>query len=291
MPTKISYSRFPEWYFCPKCRKFQPIGKWIAEYQKRSKPKALEFDPYMTKHMQCMDCHQDLVVARIVTVCEHGHINDFPWVKWVHRQSKKPICDNPSLSFKTGASGTEGLEGLSISCALLPETCCEERNSFLDRGLIVGTFDNYGLGFYKDFLTTHTEVTVTSKVPFNINGEYTKKDIYRILGVPKEIQGGNWDTGYNRYNGDYFIFANIATQGRTGHDYSNSLEGNLIHWTAKATTNLQQPQVQELIKPQGSVYFFYRDDNLKPWIFAGKAAPEKVYDTAPVHIVWRLYND
>jgi len=64
-----------------------------------------------------MDCRQDLVVARIVTVCKHGHINDFPWVKWVHKQSKKPICGNPSLSFKTGASGTEGLEGLSISCS------------------------------------------------------------------------------------------------------------------------------------------------------------------------------
>jgi hypothetical protein len=117
LPTKISYSRFPEWYFCPKCRKFQPIGKWIAEYQKRSKLKILENDPHMTKHMQCTDCHQDLVVARIVTVCEHGHINDFPWIRWVHKQSKKPICGNPSLSFKTGASSTEGLEGLSISCS------------------------------------------------------------------------------------------------------------------------------------------------------------------------------
>jgi hypothetical protein len=117
MPNDISYSRFPEWYFCPKCRKFQPIEKWISEYQKRSKPKALEIDPYMAKHMQCMDCRQDLVVARIVTVCEHGHINDFPWVKWVHKQSKKPICGNPSLSFKTGASSTEGLEGLKVSCS------------------------------------------------------------------------------------------------------------------------------------------------------------------------------
>ena len=117
LPTKISYSRFPEWYFCPKCRKFQPINKWIAEYQKHSKSKSLESDPYMSRHMQCMDCKQDLVVARIVTACEHGHINDFPWVKWVHKQSKKPICSNPSLLFKTGASSTEGLEGLSISCS------------------------------------------------------------------------------------------------------------------------------------------------------------------------------
>jgi len=67
--------------------------------------------------MQCTDCGQDLVVARITTVCANGHINDFPWVNWVHKQSKKQLCGNPSLLFKTGASGTEGLEGLSISCS------------------------------------------------------------------------------------------------------------------------------------------------------------------------------
>ena len=117
LPKIISYSRFPEWYFCPKCRKFQPISKWISEYQKCSNPKVLEGDPYMAKHMQCINCRQDLVVTRIVTACEHGHINDFPWVKWVHKQSKRPICGNPSLYFKTAASGTEGLEGLSISCS------------------------------------------------------------------------------------------------------------------------------------------------------------------------------
>lgn len=117
VPTKIAYARFPEWYFCPKCRTFQPIAKWVADFRRKAKGKKLETDEHMAKHMQCLDCKQDLVVARIVTVCEHGHINDFPWVKWVHKQSKKPICDKPSLRFKTGASGTEGLEGLSITCS------------------------------------------------------------------------------------------------------------------------------------------------------------------------------
>lgn len=116
-PTDISYARFPEWYFCPKCRKFQPIAQWVSEYKKKAPQRTREFDEHMVKHIQCLDCHQDLVVARIVTVCEQGHINDFPWVKWVHRQSKKQICASPSLKFKTGASGTEGLEGLSVSCS------------------------------------------------------------------------------------------------------------------------------------------------------------------------------
>jgi len=117
VPTKIAYARFPEWYFCPKCRILQPISKWGADFRRKAKGKKLETDEHMVKHMQCLDCKQDLVVARIVTVCERGHINDFPWVKWVHVQSKKPICGIPSLKFKTGTSSTESLKGLSIVCS------------------------------------------------------------------------------------------------------------------------------------------------------------------------------
>ncbi len=117
LPMSISYARFPEWYFCPKCRKFQPLKKWIADYRKSVNKKIVESDSYMTSHMQCPKCKQDLVVARIVTVCQNGHLNDFPWVKWVHAKSRKPICAHPELQFKTGASGTEGLEGLSIRCS------------------------------------------------------------------------------------------------------------------------------------------------------------------------------
>lgn len=117
LPTKISYERFPEWYFCPKCRKFQTIKQWISEYKAKTPQKTQQWDPYMTYHMQCPTCHQDLVVARIVTVCENGHLNDFPWVKWVHIMSNRQICSKPELKFKTSASGTEGLEGLTIECS------------------------------------------------------------------------------------------------------------------------------------------------------------------------------
>lgn len=117
LPQNVSYTRFPEWYFCPKCRKFQPIKKWIKEYQAKAAEKDLERDPYMIHNVQCPKCHQDLVPSRIVTICEKGHLNDFPWVQWVHINAKKEICTNPSLQFKTGASSTEGLEGLTISCS------------------------------------------------------------------------------------------------------------------------------------------------------------------------------
>lgn len=116
-PTDIAYSRFPEWYFCPKCRLFQPMKKWVKTYKEKMPAKVLEYDSEMVNHIQCTKCKQDLVPSRIVTVCERGHLNDFPWVKWVHIRSKRQVCGSPELKFKTGASGTEGLEGLSIECS------------------------------------------------------------------------------------------------------------------------------------------------------------------------------
>lgn len=117
MPINISYERFPEWYFCPKCRKFQPLKNWISEYKRKSKQSIVEKDSNMIFHLQCPDCKQDLVVSRIVTICEKGHLNDFPWVKWVHIRSNKNICSNPVLTFKTASSGNEGIAGLNIECS------------------------------------------------------------------------------------------------------------------------------------------------------------------------------
>ena len=131
LPIQISYERFPEWYFCPKCRRFQTLRQWISEYKRNTRERIKEWDPSMTYHMQCPTCHQDLVVARIVTVCENGHLNDFPWIQWVHVKSNKPVCPHPALMFKTGASGTEGLEGLTIECS-----ACKARAS------LKGAFSN-----------------------------------------------------------------------------------------------------------------------------------------------------
>lgn len=115
----ISYVRFPEWYFCPKCRSFKPLREWISQYKSIGPKKWVENDPDMVKHMICPICKQALVVSRLVTVCEKGHISDFPWVKWVHVRNfsgSKPVCSHPSLLFKTGNSSNEGLETLRIEC-------------------------------------------------------------------------------------------------------------------------------------------------------------------------------
>jgi hypothetical protein len=62
-------------------------------------------------------------------------------------------CSNDPVCILSRGQGRESLNLAAChACGLLPETCCEERNGFLDRGLIVGTFEEKGIGFWKELL-------------------------------------------------------------------------------------------------------------------------------------------
>ena len=116
----IAFVRFPEWYFCPTCRKFQPISEWVTAYRNEATPKQKENNPYM-REPKCMLCRRELVPARIVVACERGHIDDFPWVRWTHDNSMGKndrilSCRNPMLRINTGASTSAGLEGIVLKC-------------------------------------------------------------------------------------------------------------------------------------------------------------------------------
>lgn len=112
----VSYVRFPRWYFCPKCRTFCDIDEWKKKYESGASKQQKERDPDMVHKLWCTKCHVPLVVSRIVSICPKGHIDDFPWVKWVHAKSKKPLCGNKALTISTGNGSTDGLEGISIRC-------------------------------------------------------------------------------------------------------------------------------------------------------------------------------
>lgn len=57
--------------------------------------------------------------------------------------SSDPVCIQ---------SNGQGIDGANLAachnCTLLPETSCENRNMFLDRGLLVGTLDEKSIGFF-----------------------------------------------------------------------------------------------------------------------------------------------
>jgi hypothetical protein len=171
----IPFVRFPQWYFCPKCRRFKPLTQWRSEFfNKYSRTKA-DSDPYMLKRLICSDDYQELVPARIVVVCEHGHIDDFPWVKWVHRKNRfgeKEVCASPELLFKTGSSASSGLEGVEVEC----KSCGA-------KATLEGAFSK----------TVFEELTSTSKkdIDFHCSGFHPWKHERQICSLfPRTMQRG-----------------------------------------------------------------------------------------------------
>ncbi|WP_052437070.1 hypothetical protein [Georgenia sp. SUBG003] len=64
----IPVLRFPEWYYCPKCRALGPYWKLGDK-----------------KSGRCRECALELVPSRFVACCPAGHIQDFPYFRWLHR--------------------------------------------------------------------------------------------------------------------------------------------------------------------------------------------------------------
>jgi 5-methylcytosine-specific restriction enzyme A len=123
---------------------------------------------------------------------------------------------------------------------------------------------------------------------FLIGESYTRKDIYEILRVPEELRRGDWNTGYHLYEGSYFLFVNVGSPGRTGHDYTNRFEGDKLVWYGKTGAKLSHPSIQELLKPERDVYVFYREKPRAPFTYAGLGQPARVEDVVPVQVVWEF---
>ncbi len=157
----VSYTRFPQWYFCPKCRTFQPIRKWYKEYRQKAGQRRLEHDPYMKKP-RCMRCNGiELVPTRIVVACNLGHIDDFPWIQWVHErngQGKMPICTSPELKFKTGANSSAGLEGLTVKCSCGANTSLLRSFNKDELGKLLSNYSCSGFMPWKNEYTSCNEI-------------------------------------------------------------------------------------------------------------------------------------
>jgi hypothetical protein len=61
-------------------------------------------------------------------------------------------CSADPVCMEMGNSGGQGPDSLNLaachSCSLIPETACEEFNRLLDRGVVIGSFENPTLGYF-----------------------------------------------------------------------------------------------------------------------------------------------
>lgn len=99
--------RFPTWFVCGKCL-----------CMKRATLNSDGFITCSTKECRSARLRQMSFAA----VCDHGHLQDFPWLEWVHRDSGNwAECAN-SLTYHAEGSGS--LESIRIKC----EKCKKQRS-------------------------------------------------------------------------------------------------------------------------------------------------------------------
>lgn len=106
--------RFPQWHYCPRCGAMEKLSIHGLS-QTCSGPS------FGDSSINCMNLRRSphLIPVRIVAICQHGHIEDFPFLEWVHWKSPAgPTC---RLRMR-GGRGSQSLAGIEISCS-----CGEKR--------------------------------------------------------------------------------------------------------------------------------------------------------------------
>ncbi len=120
----------------------------------------------------------------------------------------------------------------------------------------------------------------------NVGESYSRDAVQRMLDVPLNKRGGNWDTGYTEWDGQFFIFCNINVAGRTGHDYSNHWDGSDLVWQAKNGTTVHQPQMRRLLSGRMAAHIFHRQQDRTPFTYAGIGHLVHYESTSPVTVRW-----
>lgn len=107
--------RFPRWHSCPGCRRLAPHDHFTD-----------------LTGTTCGDCGLRLIPSRFVVACPRGHIDDFPYSRWVHEGG---VSDAVSHLLRLEARGASAsLRDIVVSC----ETCDATRT-------LAGAFNRFAL--------------------------------------------------------------------------------------------------------------------------------------------------
>ncbi len=89
--------RFPRWHYCSSCKSLRE----------------LELDQ-TSVYLDCPKCKTKRYYKQVpfVVVCEHGHLSDFPWRKWVHGD-ENTTCEG---NLRIRMSGGTTLDSWRIEC-------------------------------------------------------------------------------------------------------------------------------------------------------------------------------
>lgn len=102
----IPYVRFPRWHYCPRRGAMEFLPLYGGREKCRCRP---GLDCYSVPERR----RPYLIPMRFVAVCPKGHIEDFPFMEWVHRAG--PWDSTHKLRMLAGRSSAS-LSGIKITC-------------------------------------------------------------------------------------------------------------------------------------------------------------------------------
>ncbi|MFZ4829029.1 MAG: DrmB family protein [Phototrophicaceae bacterium] len=105
---------FPHWWVCPICRRLAPLNSGLFELDK----KPFQPDQTVYRHTGCTVAKSkrspEAIPSRILVACEEGHLDDFPWVDFVHRDAP---CKHEKSLLKLMEYGPSGeARDLEVRC-------------------------------------------------------------------------------------------------------------------------------------------------------------------------------
>ena len=149
----IQATHFPKW-FVGKNGKLQPLDKWREDWAKLSdknvhvktyhfapprdsqsvKYKNLVWKKTDSDNSEQMLIHNELTQTNLALICEHGHLMDMPWRKYINITitGNDPVdfddigdcCGNPSLKWTESTNKSEGFENVFVECT----NCKKKKN-------------------------------------------------------------------------------------------------------------------------------------------------------------------
>lgn len=130
MRVGVPVALFPRWMHCPTCGLLAPLSSGLFE----RKDDVYHPDRTRYVHVQCDQATNNrsapsVVPARFLVACTHGHLDDFPWIAFVHGGATS--C-NAVLSLIEYGPGGEARD-LEVRC----NTCGSQRrmsDAFGDKG-------------------------------------------------------------------------------------------------------------------------------------------------------------
>ena len=120
--TGVPVRLFPKWYVCSHCHRLAHLSSGLFEL-KEDFVRPLE-NKYFHKNCNKRGKPPVALPVKYVLACEYGHLSDFPWHEYVHKNREK--CQQVSLRlFESGITGE--VTDVVVKCDI-----CEEKRSMAD---------------------------------------------------------------------------------------------------------------------------------------------------------------